>query len=80
MYQGSETPDEAIEGNIPSEWLKRLAEKFLTEEERADRGNGWTRQIARDAAQAPAEQSAAKGRFKMDARRDLSLRRVWIQS
>lgn len=32
VFKGLETLDEAIEGNIPSEWLKRLAKKFLTEE------------------------------------------------
>ncbi|MGA8419623.1 MAG: VWA domain-containing protein, partial [Pseudolabrys sp.] len=34
VFKGLETLDEAIEGNIPSEWLKRLAKKFLTEEEK----------------------------------------------
>jgi uncharacterized protein with von Willebrand factor type A (vWA) domain len=38
-FEGLETaataPGEAIKGEIPAEWLKRLAEKLLTEEERA---------------------------------------------
>lgn len=83
VFKGLETLDEAIEGNIPSEWLKRLAKKFLTEEEKKQiEAMGGTRQIARDAAQAPRRTKAPPpGRFKMDRHgRDLSLRRVWIQS
>src|SRR6188472_1883188 len=34
VFKGLETIDGAIEANIPAEWLKKLAEKYLTEEEK----------------------------------------------
>src|SRR6476620_3797664 len=34
VFKGLETLDGAIEAEIPAEWLKKLAEKYLTEEER----------------------------------------------
>ena len=34
VFKGLETLDGAIEDEIPAEWLKKLAEKYLTEEER----------------------------------------------
>src|SRR6478736_6339667 len=34
VFKGLETLDDAVEADIPSEWLKKLAEKFLTEEEK----------------------------------------------
>src|ERR1043165_172312 len=33
VFKGLETLDDAVEADIPSEWLKKLAEKYLTEEE-----------------------------------------------
>ena len=32
VFKGLETLDDAVEADIPSEWLKKLAEKYLTEE------------------------------------------------
>src|SRR6478752_103236 len=34
VFKGLETLDDAVEADIPSEWLKKLAEKYLTEEEK----------------------------------------------
>ena len=34
VFKGLETIDGAIEADIPAEWLKKLAEKYLTEEEK----------------------------------------------
>src|SRR6187401_3282404 len=34
VFKGLETIDGVIEAEIPAEWLKKLAEKFLTEEEK----------------------------------------------
>ena len=34
VFKGLETLDEVVEADIPSEWLKKLAEKYLTEEEK----------------------------------------------
>src|ERR1700740_2465820 len=34
VFKGLETLDDAIEADIPAEWLKKLAEKYLTEEEK----------------------------------------------
>jgi len=34
VFKGLEKLDEAIEAEIPAEWLKKLAEKYLTEEEK----------------------------------------------
>src|SRR5262249_31001280 len=34
VFKGLETLDDVIEADIPAEWLKKLAEKYLTEEEK----------------------------------------------
>src|SRR5512136_574914 len=34
VFKGLETLDDVIKADIPAEWLKRLAEKYLTEEEK----------------------------------------------
>ena len=34
VFKGLETIDDVVEADIPSEWLKKLAEKYLTEEEK----------------------------------------------
>src|SRR5665647_1328759 len=34
VFKGLELMEEAAEANIPAEWLKKLAEKYLTEEEK----------------------------------------------
>ena len=34
VFKGLETLDEAVEADIPADWLKKLAEKYLTEEEK----------------------------------------------
>src|SRR3974390_2696069 len=34
VFKGLETLDDVVEADIPSEWLKKLAEKYLTEEEK----------------------------------------------
>src|SRR5215469_5152841 len=34
VFKGLDTLDDVIEADIPSEWLKKLAEKYLTEEEK----------------------------------------------
>src|SRR5215469_13496037 len=34
FFKGLETLDDVVEADIPSEWLKKLAEKYLTEEEK----------------------------------------------
>jgi len=36
VFQGLESTSEAITPEIPAEWLKKLAEKYLTEEERKE--------------------------------------------
>lgn len=36
VFKGLERPEGAIEAEIPEEWLRRLAERFLTEEEKAE--------------------------------------------
>jgi uncharacterized protein with von Willebrand factor type A (vWA) domain len=36
IFKGLESVAEAAEADIPAEWLKKLAEKFLTEEEKAE--------------------------------------------
>jgi uncharacterized protein with von Willebrand factor type A (vWA) domain len=36
VFKGLESIGEGIEADIPAEWLQRLAEKFLTEEEKAE--------------------------------------------
>jgi len=36
VFKGLESVGEDIEADIPAEWLQRLAEKFLTEEEKAE--------------------------------------------
>ena len=35
VFKGLETPAEGLAAEIPAEWLKKLAEKYLTEEEKA---------------------------------------------
>jgi uncharacterized protein len=34
VFKGLETLDDVVEADIPAEWLKKLAEKYLTEEEK----------------------------------------------
>src|SRR5262249_38735459 len=34
VFKGLDTLDDVIEADIPSEWLKKLAENYLTEEEK----------------------------------------------
>src|SRR5262245_3167423 len=34
VFKGLETLDTVVEADIPAEWLKKLAEKYLTEEEK----------------------------------------------
>src|SRR5882762_7305343 len=34
VFKGLELTSDAIEAELPSEWLKKLAEKYLTEEEK----------------------------------------------
>ena len=34
VFKGLETLDDVVEADIPAEWLKRLAEKYLTEDEK----------------------------------------------
>src|SRR5579862_4873771 len=34
VFKGLETVDDALGAEIPAEWLKKLAEKYLTEEEK----------------------------------------------
>src|SRR5215475_11462491 len=34
VFKGLETLDDLVEADIPSEWLKKLAEKYLTDEEK----------------------------------------------
>src|SRR5258708_449245 len=36
VYKGLESTSEALPSDIPAEWLKKLAEKYLTEEERKE--------------------------------------------
>jgi len=36
VFKGVETVGESIEAEIPEEWLRKLAEKYLTEEEKAE--------------------------------------------
>ncbi|EJW13621.1 hypothetical protein A33M_2481 [Rhodovulum sp. PH10] len=36
VFNGLETAGEALEAAIPAEWLRKLAEKYLTEEEKAE--------------------------------------------
>jgi uncharacterized protein len=36
VFKGLELMDEALAGEIPAEWLKKLAEKYLTEEEKKE--------------------------------------------
>src|SRR5215510_4918857 len=34
FFKGLETLDDVVEADIPAEWLKKLAEKYLTEDEK----------------------------------------------
>src|SRR5262245_57861381 len=34
VFKGLETIDDAVEADIPAEWLKKLVEKYLTEDEK----------------------------------------------
>ena len=36
VFKGLESTSEALTSDIPAEWLKKLAEKYLTEEERKE--------------------------------------------
>ena len=36
VFKGLELMEEALAGDIPAEWLKKLAEKYLTEEEKKE--------------------------------------------
>src|SRR6266478_6968931 len=36
VFKGLETLEDALAAEIPSEWLKKLAEKYLTEEEKRE--------------------------------------------
>ena len=36
VFKGVQTVGESIEAEIPEEWLRKLAEKYLTEEEKAE--------------------------------------------
>ena len=68
---------------IPAEWLKKLAEKYLTEEEKKQiEAHGRPRQAPGDAAPAPRRaEGPPPGRQEMDRhRRHLAVRRLRLQS
>ncbi len=43
VFKGLEYTSEAVEGDLPSEWLQALTEKYMTDEERAEieKAGGW---------------------------------------
>ncbi len=54
VFKGLELMEEALAAEIPAEWLKKLAEKYLTEEEKKQiEAHGRPRQAAGDAEAAP---------------------------
>ena len=81
--QGARAHRRCLLAEIPEEWLRRLTEKFLTEEEKKliQSLGGWEK-IMEELQEAPRRaEGPPPGRQQMDRhRRHLALRRLWLQS
>jgi hypothetical protein len=73
---------EGVARALPEEWLRRLAEKHLTEEEKAlvESLGGWDKLMETLKQRLEGAAGPASGRLEMDRhRRHLALRRLWLQ-
>ena len=83
VFKGLELMEEALEAEIPTEWLKKLADKYLTEEEKKQiEAMGGLDKLLETLKQRLAEQKRPPpGRQQMDRhRRHLAVRRLRLQS
>ena len=83
VFKGLESLLDAMEkADIPAEWLKKLAEKYLTEEEKKQiEAMGWDKLMETLAPAAEGTEGPAPGRQQVDRhRRHLAVRRAWLQS
>ena len=81
-FRGMETLAEALDKpEIPEEWLKRLAERYLTDEEKAQiQALGWDKLLETLQRAPQGAEGAPPGRLEMDRhRRHLPVRRLRLQ-
>jgi len=81
VFKGLERMGDDVTADIPAEWLKKLSDQFLTDEEKAaDRGHGRVRRADGRARQAdqPSRRSATRRATRPRHRRHLALRRQWL--
>ena len=79
VFKGLESLLDAMEkADIPAEWLKKLAEKYLTEEEKKQiEAMGWDKLMETLAPAAEGAEGPASGRQQVDRhRRHLAVRRA----
>jgi hypothetical protein len=83
VFKGLELMSDMPAAEIPAEWLKKLAEKYLTEEEKKQiEAMGGLDKLLETLRQRMQEQEGPPpGRQEMDRhRRHLAVRRLWLQS
>ena len=83
VFKGLESLLDAMEkADIPAEWLKKLAEKYLTEEEKKQiEAMGWDKLMETLRKRPEGTAGPPPGRQQVDRhRRHLAVRRPWLQS
>ncbi|MGY3368505.1 uncharacterized protein with von Willebrand factor type A (vWA) domain [Bradyrhizobium sp. GM2.4] len=83
VFKGLESLLDAMEGaEIPEEWLKKLAEKYLTDEEKKQiEAMGWDKLMETLKKRLEEQKGRHQGGSKwIGNRRHLAVRRSWLQS
>ena len=82
VFKGIETLGEATESTaIPEEWLRKLAEKYLTDAEKAElKSLGWDKLFETLKQRLAEQKETPSGRQQVDRYRgNLTVRRLWLQ-